>query len=342
MYTKKGFSIVETIIALTIFSMVAAASSIVMSNVLRSSRKINSQIFLYTETQALMDQLTKAVQRNTVDYEAYYARNVLSETSWNTENYGFYGQSFYNPGDDGGPDEAGPYDELAYDVNGYGTYCEDEISSYPADCPDDTPISDSQDYDTGENPFDGIDGTYAALSDPTYMNAFCGTGDSTCAEMSESYVEELILINSDGSERIIFVREKGSDDNYQIAQAVMYGSDSDYDGISDEWTCASEYSCTASGPNPSDLTDGSDSSSFMPISPTKLHIDEFYLYISPVEDPYRAFAEEDSGTQLQPQVTIIITATLSSDYGSVVGDTPSITVQRTISAGVYSEVTSYE
>jgi prepilin-type N-terminal cleavage/methylation domain-containing protein len=342
MYTKKAFSIVETLIALTIFSIIAAASSVVMSNVLRSSRKINSQIFLYTETQALMDQLTKAVQRNTVDYEAYYARNVLGESGWNTENYGFYGQAFYNPGVDGGPDEAGPYDEIAYEVDGYGTYCEDMSGSYPTDCSTDTPVSDSQDYDTGANPFDGIDSTHAALSDSSYMNAFCSTGTSDCQNMGEAYSEELILINSDGSERLIFVRENSGDENYQLSQAVMYGSDSDYDGISDEWTCASDYSCTATGPDPDDLTDGADSSSFMPISPSKLQIEEFYVYISPVEDPYRAFAEADTGIQIQPQVTIIITTSLSSDYGSVIGTAPTITIQRTISAGVYSEVTSYE
>lgn len=342
MSTKRAFTLVETIITLTIFSIIAAAASLVLSNVLRSSKKINAQIFLYTETQAVMDQLTKAIQRNTVDYEAYYARNVLGESGWNTENYGFYGQAFYNPGSDGGNSNDSPYDEIAYPIDGYGSLCPDGISDYPEHCPTDTPLSDSLDYDTGANPFEGIDSTHAALSDSSYMNAFCGTGDSSCAEMSEAYSEELILINSGGSERTIYVREKGTDDNYRISQAIMYGSDSDYDGISDSWTCASDYSCTATGPDSADLENGSDSSSFMPITPSKLHIEEMYFYISPVEDPYRAFAEEDSATQLQPQVTIIITATLSSDYGTIVGNTPSITVQRTISAGVYSEVTSYE
>jgi len=42
---------------------------------------------------------------------------------------------------------------------------------------------------------------------------------------------------------------------------------------------------------------------------------------------------------VQPQVTIIMTVSLSDDYSSgLLGDAPVITLQRTVSSGVYGEV----
>ncbi len=96
-------------------------------------------------------------------------------------------------------------------------------------------------------------------------------------------------------------------------------------------------------PNLSDLTDteGSTAYDFMAFTPSAINVQDFYVIITPMEDPYRAFAEED--VQVQPQVTLIMTVTLSEDYsGNLLGEVPSLTLQRTISTGVYGEVISYE
>ena len=79
----------------------------------------------------------------------------------------------------------------------------------------------------------------------------------------------------------------------------------------------------------------------MPITPTAISVANFYLYVTPNEDPYRAFYE--SGAQIQPQVTLVLTVTLSEDYSDgLLGEVPTITLQRTVSTGVYGEVVSYE
>lgn len=335
---------VEVIVTATIFVTVAMISVMVLNNILKSSKKIRSQIFLYTEAHAMMDLIMRDIQRNAIDYEAYYAREVLGEAGWATTGYGSYGQSFIHPGTLGGPSSAGPYDG----ITGYGTYCSDMVGSYPADCPDAIPVSDSLDYETGAHPFTDIDGVAPSYDETqANMNAFC-EGDVTCADLSHYVTNELILINSTGDERIAILQESLDDQgiDHQLSKVVLSGSDTNNDGIDDQWTCKAEFGCTGAdnGPDFNDIdTLEADQANFLPISPSALSVEEFYVMIAPLDDPYRAFAESSNASQVQPQVTVILTVSLSNDYSSgFLGETPSITIQRTISTGVYTEIPSYE
>lgn len=341
---RKAYTLIELMIALSIFAVVAVLCVNALVTSMASARRIQAQVYLYTEAQTLMDQLARAVERNTVDYEAYYLRYAYDapETGWETVNYGYYGQSFYNPGfGDPSPLE-GPYTG----IEGYGVLCSDGINYYPESCPSEIPNYDYLDLNTGAHPFSEID-DFSYTDDPAYMNAFCETNSSgvDCTAWSEIVMNELILINGAGDERTIFVQEQfnSSSSEYFISKIKMAGTDSDYDGISDIWICNKDYDCEGAmgGPDASDLTDSGDSADeFVPISPSRLNVSGFAIYISPFEDPYRAFAEEDS--QIQAQVTIVLTVTLSDEYATrLLGEVPSITLQRTISTGVYSEVTSY-
>lgn len=342
---RKAYTLIELMIALTIFAVVAVICVNALVTSMASARRIQAQVYLYTEAQTLMDQLAREVERNTVDYEAYYLRYGYKspETGWATGNYGYYGQSFYNPGfGDPSPTE-GPYTA----IEGYGVLCSDGVNYYPDSCPTETPNYDYLDLNTGAHPFSEID-DFGYTDDPSYMNAFCETSSSgvDCTAWTEIVMNELILINGAGDERIVFVQEQfdSSSTEYFLSKAKLVGTDGDYDGIPETWVCSDDYSCdgVTGGPDVDDLTDSDDpADDFMSISPSRLNVSEFMIYISPFEDPYRAFAEEDS--QTQPQVTIVLTVTLSDEYGNrLLGDVPSITLQRTISTGVYSEVTSYE
>ncbi len=344
---KKAFTLVEMTISVTLFAVVASVSMVVTSNILKSAKKIQAQVFLYTEAQALMDQLDQAVNRNTIDYEAYYAREVgrqgSPESGWATVNYGEYQQTFMDPGTQDIPNTTeGVYDN----VNGYGAACSSVVSlEYPTDCPTEIPLTASLDLDTGAHPFPDIDDILSSTSDDeTYSNAMC-EGSSTCTAISYYDSDELILINGSGDRRTIFVQELYSTGNYGLSKVEMDGTDSDNDGAVDNWVCASAYEdCTVPGnvPHVDDLTNTTtDSDDFEFISPSLLSITSFYVYIAPIEDPYRAFAEDSLSVQIQPHVTIVFTATLSSDYGTFLGTTPTITLQRTISTGVYSKINSY-
>lgn len=314
-------------ITLSIFAVVSMISVNVITNTLKSARRIQTQVFLYTEAQALADRLTRDVESNAVDYEAYFARNVLGETGWETQNYGQYAQAFYNPGVNG-PSAPGPYPG----IGGYGAYCNSQgDGEYPADC--EVPAFSDIDVNTGAHPFTGIGGGYP--DQPEDMNAFCREDGVTvldCTEFQHHITDELILINEQGDERLIYrlVDQAGPSSNTQLAKMSMLGTDTDNDGLVDNWACASIYGCTV--PLLSD---------FQPVSPSALTIESFYITITPTEDPYRAFTESE--LLVQPQVTFFLTVSLSDSFGvGIIGDPPSISIQRSISTGVYKEIVSYE
>lgn len=336
---RRANTIVEMMITLSIFSIVSAISMNVLYNSNRAAKSIQAQVFLYTESQSLMDQMARVVERNTIDYEGYYLREVQGATGWGSSDYGYYGQAFVDPGSGGSSTVEGPFDET-----GYGTLCASGTGTYPDDCA--LPDYSSADTDVGLNPFDTA--TYGDYLD---SNAFC-FNSTDCDNLDVHVMDELMLINGDGDERIIIGRESFTNDtsgDHYISKIELTGVDSDGDGIEDEWTCNTKYNCNGGSsdlPFANDLTihntyETSEQMDFMPISPSSINITELYVIVTPLEDPYRAFSEPE--IQNQPQITIVMTVTLSDDYGAnVLGDVPSITFQRTISTGVYSEVPSYE
>lgn len=334
---RPAFTIMEMMISLSLFAVVASSSVLIMNNVLKSTKKVGAQVYLYNEAQAIMDQLSVAVSKNAIDYEAYYAREVLDEMGWNTLDYGYYGQTFVDPGTDG-PGTTWHDGSITAD---YGTYCADGSSVYPDDCPDEIPDTGQLDLDVGVHTYDAS--TSAAEA---YKNAVCESSSASCESLEYYIVDELLLVSGPGDERVVFVKELNGDENYAISKVVLLGTDSDGDGIEDLWECSADYSCMTGSsdeiPAAIDLNNGYDNINFRYISPSDIDIEEFYVYLAPIEDPFRAFGEEAEKVQIQPYVTIVLTATLSEDYGDVLGEVPSITLQRTVSTGVYSEVTSYE
>lgn len=356
MFTKlrhsRAFTLVEVLITLTIFAMVAMVAVSLLVNGLRSAKRIQAQIYLYTEAQALMDQIARDVSDNTVDYELYFSRTVLGETGFDTPNYGYYGQSFFNPGTGG--QLVGPYADVD---DYYGANCPSDTSLlYPDDCSDEIPDYDELDLETGTHPFEGIDDFTGYTDDPVYMNAFCeGTsadpdhGSIDCTEVGVPFTDELFLVNGAGDTRIMYIMEllEGSSSEYGLSRLVMSGTDSNNDGVEDSWACTTNYDCNGVGTVGDDGIGEAglavpEEADFMPLSPIDISILSFNVLISPSEDPYRGFGEEDA--QLQPQVTIIMEVSLSDEFGSsLLGDiVPSILIQRTMSTGVYSKVVSYE
>lgn len=324
----KAFTLIEMMITLTIFAVVSLMATYTMISAVKSAKKIQANAYLYSEAESIMDQLARSIEINTVDYEAYYSRVAKGDTGWETPNYGFYAQSFYNPGS-GGTGETGPYDEISAE-NYYG-----------ANSLDGVPLSEEEDYDTGAHPFTGIGefdmfGDY--YEDPSSMNAFCEGTSTECANPAKGIWDEIILINGGGDSRLIYRLTPPNDDGeYQLAKMQMFGTDTDNDGIVDSWACDAKYNCTGTFEENAVPVLGD----FKPINSTSINIRDFYVQISPLDDPYRAFAEEDG--QIQPQITITLTASISQNYAfGLLGDLPTITLQRTISTGVYSEVESFE
>jgi prepilin-type N-terminal cleavage/methylation domain-containing protein len=83
------------------------------------------------------------------------------------------------------------------------------------------------------------------------------------------------------------------------------------------------------------------SSPFIPITPFRSTVEDVQFIISPIEDPYKGYAE--TAIQSHPSVTILLTMQPSAaDMAQYPGEPPeAITIQRTVTSGVHQKVESY-
>ena len=82
---------------------------------------------------------------------------------------------------------------------------------------------------------------------------------------------------------------------------------------------------------------------YVPFTPSRVNIKNIEFFISPTEDPHKAFAEEpDTGPTkiFQPRVTIVLTVEPLSNVKSGTNYAP-LTVQTTVTPGIFTEVESY-
>ncbi|MFA6528405.1 MAG: prepilin-type N-terminal cleavage/methylation domain-containing protein [Candidatus Gracilibacteria bacterium] len=348
--TKTGaFTLIEVIIAISIFAILAVITIQIFSNISYVSRSVEVQQYVFSEGEAVMEKLIREVQRSAIDYEEYYSRTVLESTYYG-QNYGAYGASFYSPGDDGGPLT------IPGGVGGdgiTGTSCGASIDYFFTEDCEDFEI-DSYDSNTGAHYYTGsLDGF------PDEANAFCEGDDPVdCDDVGYSLQDELYLIDSGGIKKTIFVPEEKDDGGYAISMLEMDGVDVDGDAISDYWQCASDYVCgdtanhyvylketlTGSGyvvpEYDADLQGSIDDDEFEPITPEGLDIIDLHFFITPLEDPYRAFAENDQAVLQHPRVTIVMTVAPSADLGQGLGSDWSLTLQGTASTAVFDVVPS--
>ncbi len=357
MMRKKGFTLVEVLIAISIFSLSAVIASSVLVSVVQLEKKASIQNAIYQDLRVLMQQLSNEIQNGTVDYEEYYNVKVAqSGDVYYGTNYGVYASRFYDPGQKlGGGATSSPVD--------LGVEC-----SYPNPLGDDQDceiyFTNSNDLNTGANPYNGPITDANAFCDNTYLPACDGT---------ENIVNELYLIDNTGTKKTIIGRKlmEFNPAEYSVALVRMHGQDFDQNGIVDIFTCEEDFNCTGAGgagfvvddeikypfvendsfvpgdnnirlPKQSDLTETFDAnlSQFIPISPRSIDIKNLEFKITPSENPYMAYAE--TASQMHPAVTIIITFNLASDIADdYPGEFQDLTVQTTVAAGVVGKIESY-
>jgi prepilin-type N-terminal cleavage/methylation domain-containing protein len=337
---REGFTLVEVIIAASIFTVVSVLAVVVFVNVMRIQRRIMLENAIYEDARFLMERIAREIRQNTIDYEEYY-RFSGSEAG---ADYGTYGQyfgcyasRFYDPGSDG---------KFGYECS-LGTV------------PDCTVVNkNTLDINTGENPYSGP--THVS----TNANAVCDVdnfGNTTCVPLEEnsgsSYLQEqLFLINPKGTQKT-FIARKAINDEYEHGAAIvrLYGVDADTDGIAESWTGDSGYNCmegfdcegldVENRELENTLIDANKLyKGFVPFTPLRTNVKALHFYISPLEDPRKAFAETDpdEGIQQQPHVTVVLTMQPAvSELLNYAGETPTVTLQTTVSSRVYNEVRSF-
>lgn len=329
---KRGFTLVELLIATAIFSVFLVAIVTLTINMYRDSKRIELEEQMYQDMRAMMRQITVLVEGNAIDYEEYFrAASGDSEFAGEGSNYdyGDYAKEFYDFGSDGVE----------------GALCNDGITPVEND-PGCTVDKSTIDLNVGQNPVDDL---------AENANAFCGVFAACPGSLDALHEQtELYLINANGTRKTILAlegvsRDPGSGAVVENVMSTLWlnGSDSDGDDITDTWAVANEFSGTMAD-MVADLATDSDEADifngFIPISPLRTNITDLKFYISPLEDPYKGFAETDvaSGTLVQPHITVVMTAEPSVmerlDY---FGNPPTETLQTTIYSDVRLNVRSY-
>ena len=361
---KPSFTLIEVLMAASIFTIVSLIGVTVFVNVIRIQRRVALENAIYEDARFMMERISREIRSNTIDYEEYYNKaltfepvlpNIDGKNPYGNR-YGCYAKRFYNPGT-GGPE-----------LGDFGAYCNDDISdaNLPAyaDCVIDKT---TLDINTGQNPYTG---SLYPNKAPGDASAFCDKNFSsapTCTPSTSSYnrQSELYLINAAGTQKTILAEKEISSvtptepAEHALGLLRLTGQDSDHDGIVETWRncidadtlkinpfCCSDGFLCPGDPSTTSLESTLKYNAdlylgFIPISPTRTDVKSLYFYVAPLEDPRKAFAETDT-VQQQPHVTVVLTVVPTRDaLAGYTGDLPVITIQTTVTSRVYNEVKSY-
>jgi prepilin-type N-terminal cleavage/methylation domain-containing protein len=348
----RGVSLIEVLIAVSLFAIVAVLASNILVDVVQLEKKSSLQNAIYEDLRMIMQQLTKEIQNGTIDYEEYYNYYVLQDGDLVDNvylgiNYGVYGSRFYDPGK-----SLDPAHDPTKNPTDLGMEC-----SFWRDDECEVVYSLSTDLNTGQNPFFG---------EKARSNAFCDNEKyGKCDGGGETDI--LFLIDNSGTKKTI-IGNKAIEGGNAIGLIRMEGKDFDQNGIVDTFSCKEEFNCVPADkldpsfrpldklfpgkdyydgitvPNKEDLNNAFDpgnveKTQFVPISPLRGDVSVKFI-IEPLEDPYKAYGETDM--QIHPSVTIILTIGLSEAAADAYpGEFEPITIQTTVAAGVIGRIDSY-
>ena len=328
---KRGFTLVEILIAISLFTLVAVISSNILVGVFQLERRTEIENGIYEDVRLMMQLLSDEIQNGAIDYEEYYSINVVQSgdpEQFYGLNYGIYASRFYDPGRRWDGEDAENPDDLGLECSlREGESCKIYWTN-------------SADLNRGRSA----------------GNAFCEGGRGIC---DGSAVDELYLLDKTGKKKTILVKRLIAGEDHALGLMRMEGVDYDQNGTVDLFHCAEDFNCDVLDvedrgylfeaevkvAKQSDKGEEFDfanlsQSQFIPITPLRSTVKELKFIINPLDNPYNAFAEKDM--QAQPTVTIILTVglaeALKADYP---GDFPDITVQTTVMAGVKERFNSY-
>lgn len=357
---KKGFTLVEVLIAASIFTIVSLIGVTIFVNVIRIQRRVSLENAIYEDARVMMERIAREVRENTVDYEEYYNK-ALDQTNPYGNRYGCYAKRFYNPGTGGNGSGDG----------NFGALCSD--GSKPQDEPGCIINKNTLDINTGQNPYSG---NMLPNKEITDASAFCdlnfaNAADPSCgkpADADHNVQDQLYLINSTGTQKTILARKEinNSPSEHALSLLRLTGEDQDQDGIVETWgspapagsvclndpanplCCSTGFDCAAPAVSTLENTLNYDAATlykgFVPISPTRTDVVALKFFVAPLEDPRKAFAETDTADAIQQQPHVTIELTVQPSYASrsgFSGDTPKITIQTTVTSRVYNEVKSF-
>lgn len=307
---SRAFTLIEVLLAVSIFSFVAVFAVYLYVDTVHNDEKISFERELYEEARFTLERIVSEFRTGTIDYSEY----------WNMGHTGY----------------------CTTDLNGNGT------SDYPEDYEDSTYGSYGQCYQFYAAGFyaDNPDGQPAFYKDVAGKAvALEHLGENGSENAIDGAQDELYIINAEGTEKTILRRRENDgtdcndiDDAYlennpeaycRLEILRMHGVDQDVDGKVDTWVCEDDFGGETCVPD----------ESFRPISTPNIDITDLKFFIAPVEDPYKSYAEEIDN-YLQPHATIVFSSRTPKRRAiNIYGNVPNITIQTTVSARVFEEVT---
>lgn len=346
---RKSFTLIEVLVAVSIFAILALTAASTFVNFMGVKRRADLVQYIKNEGDFLMERIKREIRNGTVDYEEYYNQHHIGGGYYAT-NYGVYGRQFFNAGHCGGIPDNRPVTGLA----GYGVRCKNDCGedywtsiSLPGSC--DKIAYESRDANIWE--WTGANAN--ALDDSDNTN-------------DDHFQQELYLINAKGRKRTILKPASimpGPDGklNTELIMLQLNGTDSNSNGIVDTWFCADEfltihnilqnecaaYSATYKSKgvaaNPPAMGTGKlqiamGINPFVSVTPSRLKVTQLKFFISPLEDPRKARAE-DLG---EVYVTIILSVKPKEEFARAIpGDIPEYTMQTTVTAGAKNFVPTW-
>ncbi len=350
---KPGLSIVELIIAISIFSILGLMAVTIFVNVTRMQGRIALENAIYEDARFMMSRISREIRNNAVDYEEYFNQTVGTDPEFG-DLYGCYAAMFYDPGKSSGQNLN--ISVTAADPGSFGAFCGNgEPYTGPESC---TLYRPSLDENKGEFPYEE---SKAFNDNGNIYNAFKNAKKEAVGIRDNLVTQpELYLISRDGKQKTLFARKQtgAGPDEYALGMLKLRGDDPDNNGITDIWTgcggnadnhcCAEGFDCPAKVSGGLENLRASLAASanlyqgFIPISPLRTNITDLRFIIKPLEDPRKAFAELDN--REHPRVTIWLTVEPSDQqkrrYGNP-DNAPALTLQTTVSPRIQTEVESY-
>ena len=311
----RAFTLIELLVSVSIFAMVSSVVASMYVTAFRVSSRTALENQVIEDSRFALARIAQEISESTIDYDEYYSHFVLKEEQYG-QNYGSYNTVFHHPGRKlNGNTGIFPTD--------IGVWCNTGVEWQAGSaCVLDRKTTDKN---TGQNPYAGSGFTQDRAT------AVCDeTRDApiSCVNVSNRF-NELYLISEDGEQKTIFTLEKiggggVSPDIKVLSLLQLTGYDTNRDEIADTYACAEGFICTgdavagagipagSSLPSLIDLSTVGDKlndqhlKDFIPLSSLRLHISKLEFYISPLEDPRRAFNEVQKTVQQQPHVTIVM------------------------------------
>jgi len=308
---KKGFTLVEILVVMSIFSLVSMVALNAFFSTYKVQMESSSKNALISESRVLMDKVVRIVEKNKIDYEEYfyqcnfhrrcplinYENNVAPNDEFGRED-GLYTWQFYDPG----------FRDVQLETpDSFGLVCQN-AGGAAIDYPDNNcasgPLRFSEDIHIGSFYINNGNSNAFSTSGSYNNNNPLGVQGTIGVEQyaidSESViVSELYLKSLDGNKKTIIGRElNGGNNMLSVLELIAGRNETDNDlenGVkknSKQFTCAPNYNCGEGNIGlRSDFYD--DDNLFeqaKPISPFRLNVESLWFQLSPLNDREQNFA----------------------------------------------------